>query len=261
MNAPAQARLEILGEDEQYLAVAKPPGLLVHPTKPGGPPTLHDHLCELLCYELAVGGHAAIVNRLDRETSGVVVAAKTREAAAAAGSELAARRAHKVYVALAFGHVSWEETRVEAPLRRRGEFECSAVYLEQAVHPAGAPAATRLRKLALGELEGRPVTLFAAWPETGRTHQIRVHLAHVGLPVVGDKLYAGGPEAYLAFVREGWTADLEARLLHPRHALHCWEMGLCGRLWRATLPPDFLGLAKRAGMAAAAEKLAVGELP
>jgi len=253
----SQAALPILSEDAEFLAVNKPAGLLVHPTRPGGSRTLWDELRGLLAFELATGGHVGIVNRLDRETSGVVVVAKTREAAALAGEALARREARKQYLALAFGTGGMCDFRIEAPLRRRGEFETSEVYLEQAVHPLGAPATTNFRRLGEGRLEDRRVTLFLAAPETGRTHQIRVHLAHAGFPVVGDKLYAGGSGAYLEFVREGWTPCLQSVLLHPRHALHCLRMSLCGRQFTAPLPEDFLDLLKRSGLGDFADCAAV----
>ena len=113
-----QADFRVIGEDDAYLAVDKPAGLLVHPTRPGGPPTLWDGLRALLGYELVNGGQVSIVNRLDRETSGVVVVAKTRGAARAAGLEMEARRVAKNYQAMVFGWPPWDELEVDAPIIR-----------------------------------------------------------------------------------------------------------------------------------------------
>lgn len=226
----------VLGEDADYLAVDKPAGLLVHPTRPGGPRTLWEGLRELLGYELATGGQISIINRLDRETSGVVVVAKSREAARQAGLAMEARSVRKTYLAIVFGHPTWKSRVVDIPILRRGEHESSPVFLERMAHPSGAVARTRFRVLALGEGRGAAYALVAAYPETGRTHQIRVHLAHVGHPVLGDKLYARGSGCYLEFIRDGWTPSLEERLLLPRHALHCVKMELAGRVWQSPPP-------------------------
>lgn len=233
-----QVDFRILGEDAAYLAVDKPAGLLVHPTRPGGPPTLWDGVRGLLGYELANGGQVSIINRLDRETSGVVVVAKTREAARAAGLDMEARRVAKKYEALVFGWPDWEELVVDAPIIRRGEIGETAVHLERCVHPQGDPARTGFRVLKRGECrQGRWARVLAE-PLTGRTHQIRVHLAHCGFPVIGDKLYARGSSYYLDFVRGGWSRGLEVALWLPRHALHCCEMTIQGRKWRAPLASD-----------------------
>lgn len=228
-----------MGEDEDFLAVDKPAGLLVHPTRPGGPRTLWHSLRELLAYELATGGQISILNRLDRETSGVVVVAKNRTAARLAGQLMEARKVEKIYRALVFGWPAWEEHFVDAPILRRGEVGVSEVYLERAIHPAGAPARTAFRVLKhLTGPRGR-FSAIEACPTTGRTHQIRVHLAHVGHPVLGDKLYAKGSHHYLEFIRTGWTPALEQALWLPHHALRCQRMTLCGRTWEAPSEPQF----------------------
>ncbi|MEI6340220.1 MAG: pseudouridine synthase, partial [Verrucomicrobiota bacterium] len=112
MGGEIQAEFRILGETEEFLAVDKPAGLLVHPTKPGGPRTLWDGVRELLGYELVNGGQVSIVNRLDRETSGVVVIAKTLAAARASGLAMQRREFRKEYLALVFGWPDWEEIEV-----------------------------------------------------------------------------------------------------------------------------------------------------
>ena len=208
----------------------KPAGLLVHPTKPGGPRTLWDGLCELLGYELATGGRVSLVNRLDRETSGVLLVAKNARAARAAGMAMQSGSVSKEYVALVFGEVA-----------------SSAVWLQRTIHPLGAAAVTRLHvEKRLNLQQDRRFSVLSARPETGRTHQIRVHLASAGFPIVGDKIYARGNRHYLNFIDAGWTEDMAAELWLPRHALNsarlCLE--LYGRKfdWSSPVPGDMAGL-------------------
>ncbi|MEI6033809.1 MAG: RluA family pseudouridine synthase [Verrucomicrobiae bacterium] len=217
---PVPADFEILGETPDFLAVNKPAGLLVHPTKPGGSRTLWDALRELLGYELANGGQVSLVNRLDRETSGAVLVAKSAPAARAAGLAMQEKKIRKSYRAIVCGWPAEEEFEVDAPIIRLGEVEESPIYLQRAVHPAGSQARTRFRVLSkIQRREGR-FALVAAEPITGRTHQIRVHLSHSGYPVLGDKIYGPSPGCYLEFARTGWTESLAGRLLLPRQALH-----------------------------------------
>ncbi|MEI6073826.1 MAG: RNA pseudouridine synthase [Verrucomicrobiae bacterium] len=217
---------EILGETGDLLAVNKPAGLLVHPTKPGGPRTLWDALRELLGYELANGGQVSLINRLDRETSGAVLIAKSAAAARAAAMAMQEGKIRKSYLAIICGWPEREEFEVDAPIIRLGEVGESPIHLQRAVHPSGAEARTRFRVLSkIQRREGR-FALVSAEPLTGRTHQIRVHLAHSGHPVVGDKIYGPSPGCYLEFIRTGWTPSLAERLLLPRHALHSAEIAL-----------------------------------
>lgn len=234
----------VLGEDEDFLAVGKPAGLLVHPTRPGGPRTLWDGLRELLGYELTTGGQVSIINRLDRETSGVVVVAKTRAAARLAGAAMEAREVGKSYIAVVFGWPDWEEMCVDAPILRRGEVMPSEVHLERMIHESGASAVTSLKVQLRGSCDRGRYAVIHASPQTGRTHQIRLHLAHVGFPVLGDKLYARGSHWYLKFIETGWTPELEEPLWLPRHALHCSQMAIAGRVWKCPVTKDlqpFLG--------------------
>jgi 23S rRNA pseudouridine1911/1915/1917 synthase len=242
-----QVEFQILDETEDFLAVEKPAGLLVHPTKPGGPRTLWKELCELLGYELATGGQVSLVNRIDRETSGVLLVAKNAQAARAAGMAMQRGGVRKEYVALVFGWPEWDERVVEAPIVRLGEVASSDVWLERTVHPRGAPAVTRFRvESRLSLPQDRRFSVLNAWPQTGRTHQIRVHLASDGFPLLGDKIYARGNRHYLDFIDRGWTEEMAAELWLPRHALHssrlCLE--LCDRKfdWFSPLPDDLAGL-------------------
>ena len=251
VNTENQAEFEILDETEDFLAVHKPAGLLVHPTKPGGPRTLWDGLCELLGYELATGGRVSLVNRLDRETSGVLLVAKNARAARAAGMAMQQGGVRKEYVALVFGWPAWDEEIVDGPILRLGRVASSAVWLERTVHPLGAPAMTRFRvEKRLSLPQDRRFSVLRARPETGRTHQIRVHLASVGFPILGDKIYARGNHHYLDFIDRGWVEAMAAELWLPRHALH--SARLCLKLygqefdWSSPLPGDMAGLIESA---------------
>lgn len=243
---------QILGETEDFLAVDKPAGLLAHPSKPGGPQTLWDELRNLLGYELAVGGQVSLVNRLDRETSGVLLVAKNADAARTAGIAMQWGKIQKEYVALVFGWPDWEEKISEGPILRRGELTQSEVWLERMVHPRGAPAVTtfRVEKRLMLSKERRFSSL-TAWPQSGRTHQIRVHLSHAGFPVLGDKIYARGSRHYLEFIARGWTEKMEAELWLPRHALHSaklsLEIGSQTLEWSSPLPDDLVELIRLAG--------------
>src|SRR5713226_10750333 len=151
-RAPLQIRLKIsnfdfkiIDETEAYLVVDKPPFLLVHPTKPSGTPTLWRELRELLAFEITNGGQVSIVNRLDRETSGLVLVAKTSPAARRFGLLMQQRRLHKEYLAIVWGWPEWKTKIVDAPMDRQGKHQRSAIWLKQMIHPKGAPALTELR--------------------------------------------------------------------------------------------------------------------
>ena len=210
-----------MGETADFLAVDKPSGVLAHPTKPGGPRTLWDELRGLLGYELATGGQVSLVNRLDRETSGVMLIAKNSQAARAAGIAMRRGEIQKEYLALVFGWPEWDEKMIDDPILRRGEVAPSEVWLERMVDPRGASAVTRLRvEKRLRLSKERRFSVLSAWPQTGRTHQIRVHLSHAGFPLLGDKIYARGNRHYLTFIDRGWTEEMAAALWLSRHALH-----------------------------------------
>jgi 23S rRNA pseudouridine1911/1915/1917 synthase len=247
-------RFRVIDETADWIVVDKPAPLQVHPANPLGPPTLLDGLNSLLAYDLINGARLSIINRLDRETSGLVLVAKHRNAARVLGKAMMRREVEKEYLAIVEGSPLEEECTIDAPLRRLGEVAESPVYLLQAVHPGGAESRTKIRVIRRFAREtggGPPVpfSLVEARPETGRMHQIRVHLAHAGHPVVGDKLYgAAGPQPYLEFIEHGWTRSLERHLLLPRHALHASRLAVhtdtFGSLcWKSPLPADLKAFA------------------
>src|SRR3954469_1041574 len=253
---------KVIEETDDYAVVDKPPFLLVHPTKPNGARTLWQGLRELFAFEIANGGQISIVNRLDRETSGLVLVAKTTVAARRYGLLMQRQELKKEYLAIVWGWPEWERYVVDAPLGRQGKYEESAIWLKQTIHPDGAPAQTAFqveRRFIQRTGRARPIlpavrgpgapsqhppeidrfSLLRALPLTGRTHQIRVHLASLGYPIVGDKIYGPDEQLYLRFIESGWTHELQQQLLLPRHALHSAELAIEGkREWTSALPAD-----------------------
>src|SRR6476660_5835187 len=148
---------QIVDESDDYMVVNKPPFLLIHPTKPNGGPTLWKQLRELLAFEIASGGQVSIVNRLDRETSGLVLVAKTAAAAREFGLLMQQHSLHKEYLAIVWGWPEWERQLVDAPLDRQGKHADSVIWLKQTIHTEGARAQTeffverRFRRSACSE--------------------------------------------------------------------------------------------------------------
>ncbi|MEY2563084.1 MAG: rRNA synthase [Verrucomicrobiota bacterium] len=242
-NTPHDFR--IVAERDDYLVVEKPPFLLVHPSKPNGARTLWGELKHLLAFEIANGGQVSIVNRLDRETSGLVLVAKNAAAARRFGLLMQEQRIAKEYLAIVWGWPDWESKTVEASLARQGFHTPSSIWLKQAIHPAGAPARTDFkveRRICRGT---EHFSIVRAIPQTGRTHQIRVHLASLGHPIVGDKIYGPDEKLYLEFIETGWTPSLQSKLLLPRHALHSAALEIeGGERWLSSLPGDLAAFAE-----------------
>lgn len=230
-------------EDDDLMIVAKPAGLVVHPGAGHAAGTLVQVLADA-GVPLAPGGdehRPGIVHRLDRETSGLLAVAKTPAAFAGLVSLLQARDVHRRYLAVVDGGPPADRGRVEAPIGRdprdRIRFACI---------PEGKPAVTGWQVLDTGSAPGLPeasgrVSLLRCRLETGRTHQIRVHMAYAGCPVVGDRLY-------------GSRRDVADALGSRRFALHASELGfvhpVTGDAVLVTEPPpeDLAGLIERAGM-------------
>lgn len=238
-----QADFEIIAETKDLLIINKPPLLLVHPTKPGGPITLWDRLNELLAYEKTTGGQVSLINRLDRETSGLMLVAKNYEAARYCSMAMERGEIKKEYLALVSGWVVEKEQTINAPLLRLGDVASSKIWLKRGIHPNGASAVTQVRveKKLLHPQHGR-LTLIRCYPLTGRTHQIRVHVASIGHPIIGDKIYGPSEECYLEFIKTGWTPSLAEQLWLPRHALHSAALEIFydnkQQRWESSLPTD-----------------------
>ena len=246
-RANTRTDFAIVAETADYVVVDKPPFLLVHPTKPDGPRTLWGELRALFAFELANGGQVSIVNRLDRETSGLVLVAKTAAAARRFGLLMERQLIAKEYLAIVWGWPEWDRKRVDAPLVRQGEHVPSPIWLKQTIHPAGAATITELevvRRFQRATTAGKQFSIMRVVPLTGRTHQIRVHLASTGHPIVGDKIYGPNEQHYLRFIETGWTDELERALLLPRHALHAARLQVPGEpAWEAPLPGDLVRFA------------------
>ena len=206
----------VLYEDDGVLAVDKAAPLLTHPTGEKNEPTLWHGLHELLCYEVSTGGQVSLINRLDRETSGITLVAKNAEAARELGKAMQARLLHKEYLAVVQGTPLWESACCAEPILRMEQVAQTRIHVRQCCHPDGKDCRTEFYALRrCGNM-----SLLRCVPHTGRMHQIRVHAAHMGFPLVGDKIYGGDESCYLDFIAEGWTENLAQRLLFPRHALH-----------------------------------------
>jgi 23S rRNA pseudouridine1911/1915/1917 synthase len=241
VRARSPLKFRVVAETQDYLVVDKPPFLLIHPSKPDGTPTLWAALRELLAFELVNGGQVSIVNRLDRETSGLVLIAKNAVSARRFGRAMERRQIEKEYLAIVHGWPEWETTSLEAPLVRQGEHQKSAIWLKQMIHERGAVALTDFFVEQRFVRQKKRFALVRAIPRTGRTHQLRVHLAHLGHAIVGDKIYGPNEKLYLRFIETGWTDDLAKKLLLPRQALHSARLRLAGEFdWQSPLPGDLV---------------------
>jgi 23S rRNA pseudouridine1911/1915/1917 synthase len=199
----------VLYEDEWLLAVDKPAGLPVHPTARYYRNTLTSLLSERYGDDRPV-----LTHRLDSETSGIVLCARDLPTERALKKAFAAREMRKVYLAVARGLIEPAAGRFEWSI---GPDPTSAIRIKMGCDvPEGQPALTEYQVLeAAGDR-----CLVELRPRTGRQHQLRVHLAHAGHPIVGDKMYGPDQSLFLDYIDEGPTAEIIDRAGFPRQALH-----------------------------------------
>jgi 23S rRNA pseudouridine1911/1915/1917 synthase len=223
----------VIYEDADLLVVHKPADLVCHPTKGDE----YSSLISRARLYLRTAAEPRLVNRLDRETSGLVVVAKSHDAARELGKIWETRSITKEYWAIVHGHVAAEQGMIDAPL---GKDTASIVAIKDCVRPEGTPAQTEfIVEKRFTRLES-PFSLLRLRPRSGRKHQIRIHLQHLGHPIVGDKLYGGDEDLYLALVERRLTAEQKARLLLPTHALHAGRLQFAwrDREYDFTSPPE-----------------------
>ena len=244
MPIAVEADFAVLYEDDGVLAVCKAAPLLMHPTGDKNEPTLWHGVRELLAYELACGGQVSLVNRLDRETSGIVLIAKHADAARELGRAMQNRQMQKEYLAVVQGWPEWDAAYCAEPIGRMGDVAPTRIYVRQCCQPQGKECSTEIRVLRrVPARDGLPpLSLVECRPHTGRMHQIRVHLSWLGFPLLGDKIYGGDETCYLDFIEQGWTPQLASRLYFCRHALHASSLRFPWRgEWihvQAPLPQD-----------------------
>ncbi len=233
--APEEMPLEIVFKDRALIVINKPPGLVVHPGAGNASHTLQNALLAL-DPKLAVVPRAGLVHRLDKNTSGLLVVARSLEAHTALVAALAEREVERHYIALCTGVMTGGGTIDEPIGRHRSQ------RTKMAVRADGRPSVTHYRLMK----RFRAHTLVHVQLESGRTHQIRVHLAHIGYPVVGDPVY-GGRRRIPAGAGPGLVAALED---FKRQALHAARLKLehptTGKEmeWEAPLPEDMAHLVK-----------------
>ena len=221
--------LAVVFKDRAILVIDKPAGLVVHPGAGNSRHTLQNALLALDS-RLALVPRAGLVHRLDKDTSGLLVVACTPEAHTALTAALAAREVTREYLALCSGVMTGGGT-IDEPIGRH-----RTLRTRMAVRADGREAITHYRI----ERRFRAHTLVRVSLQTGRTHQIRVHLAHIGYPIVGDPVYGGRRR-----VPAGCSPDVaEALRSFPRQALHAARLGLahpltgCPLQFEAPLPQD-----------------------
>uniref|UniRef100_E1T794 Ribosomal large subunit pseudouridine synthase D n=1 Tax=Burkholderia sp. (strain CCGE1003) TaxID=640512 RepID=E1T794_BURSG len=238
---PEPVPLEIVFEDDTLVVINKPAGMVVHPAAGNWSGTVLNGL--LYRYGDAAAGlpRAGIVHRLDKETSGLMVVARTLEAQTDLVRQLQARTVKRRYLALVWGNMP-EEGTIDAPIGRDPRERTRMAVVTGA---SGKPARTHFRRVDTAIWQRQPVTAIHCDLETGRTHQIRVHCAHIGHPLLGDPVYgrARGKRSVTPLPGE-----------FARQALHAWRLGLIhpktGRSmqWRADVPEDMAALSAALGL-------------
>jgi 23S rRNA pseudouridine1911/1915/1917 synthase len=232
---PEDIPVEIVYEDEHLAVINKPAGLVVHPAVGNRTGTLVHALLFHLGDLSGIGGklRPGIVHRLDKDTSGLMLVAKSDPAHTALVAAIAAREVKREYLALVWGELSEAEGLVDAPLGRDPQERKRIAVLPE----KGKPARTHYSRID----SFRGFDYIRLELDTGRTHQIRVHMAHIGHPVFGDPLYGGRRARLRSRKREEQLLDRELLAIMPRQALHAWRLGfthpITGAEQRFEAPP------------------------
>ena len=233
-----------LYEDDDLLVVNKPGDLVVHPTASA----YHRTLIRILRTRRSDDA-LNLSHRLDKETSGITFLARNLDSDIKLKNDFANRRIEKAYLAVVVGVLEEDELVIDAPMRLTPD-SVSACLMEVGGEGAAA-AVTEVSVLS----RGRQSTLVEARPKTGRQHQIRVHLKHLGHPIIGDKLYLGDESFFLRALSDRLDKDtLTGTIGHWRQALHAWRVRAThprtGEILtvHAPLPPDLLALAAKMGL-------------
>ena len=212
---PCPRTFTIVLSDPRLYVIDKPSGLPVHASAK----FYFNTLTRVLGERFPDEPELQICHRLDRETSGCLVVARDRDAAVTIKGAFATKTSvTKEYLAVVHGQPPWDtETTIDVPLRVAQPGDPTRLpHVRMLTGPGGLQAITRVRV----EQRHGAYALVRCTLVTGRQHQIRAHLAHAGFPIVGDKLYAHGDDAFIRFCDEGLVADLAALFVLPRHALH-----------------------------------------
>ncbi len=245
---PEAIPVEIVYEDTHLAVVDKPAGLVVHPAAGNRTGTLVHALLHHLDELSGIGGklRPGIVHRLDKDTSGLMLVAKSDAAHAGLAAAIAAREVKREYLALVWGELAEAEGCVDAPLGRDPQERKRIAVLPE----KGKPARTHYSRID----SYRGFDYIRLELETGRTHQIRVHMAHLGHPVFGDPLYGGRRARLRSRKREEQLLDRELLMIMPRQALHAWRLSFThpisgeGLRFEARPPEDMRTLLQELGL-------------
>jgi 23S rRNA pseudouridine1911/1915/1917 synthase len=217
LDSTLEKLFDIIYEDDDLLVINKPAGLVCHPTKTDE----YSSLIGRVRLHLRGKTPAHMIHRLDRETSGVVIVAKSSAVAGELGKIIESRTVQKEYLAIVHGHVNPLHQNINASL---GKDESSEVAVKDCVRADGSPAQTEIFVERLFENDKGKFSLLRVVPLTGRKHQIRIHLQFIAHPIVGDKLYGHDPDCYLALAQNRLTPDHWQKLILPHQALHASEV-------------------------------------